>query len=290
MEDINKNQSLNKLSENTGTCYGKNFKNVFHGFFSQFQDSFFYANVIQFIIVALMYFKIGRGRYWNVLFYASLSGVLGALLENLTVAYICSDGEKTNNSRVYSFIISEIFWTSCQYSVPLLNLIKMKAFSNGTLASIVKYTILGLCLPFVYFRFTIGFKRMSRGYLVDEEINSYHGYAFGILAIADFICTLSILYFVRMHNKQLTHNVSNFSGYIKNSSYTILVAVDIVGFSLSILDIITTNEFMEDYIPSTITIPFQCVMSNFILILASDALLFKFGFKTKYKIYKGQFI
>jgi len=268
---------LNRFSENTGTCYGKNFKNVPYGFFSQFQDSFFYANVIQFIVVTFLYLNVGNGKYWHLLLIASLAGFLGGLLENGTVAFICQSGNKNEYSLVIPFIIDEIFWTTCQYSVPFLNLIKMKAFAKGKLANIARYSIIGLFIPYLFFRLFIGYERMIKGYLVDEKISSLHGYAFGVLAIADFICTLSILYFVKKHNSELTYSTSNISDYIKNSGYTTLIAVDIVGFCLSIFDIITNSGIIDDYIPSTITIPFQCLMSNFILILAVDALIFKYS-------------
>jgi len=282
---MKKIQTLNRFSENTGTCFGKNFKSIPYGFFSQFQDSFFYANVIQFLIVGFLYLYVGNGRYWHLLLIASVAGFFGAILENGTVAYLCQKDNRNMDipSIVIPFLIDEFFWTSCQYSVPFLNLIKMKAFAKGKFANIVRYTIIGLFVPFLFFRFFIGYERMMKGYLIDEKISSLHGYAFGVLAIADFICTVSIFYFVRKHNNQLSYSTSNISEYIKNSSYTTLIAVDIVGFSLSILDIITNSGVVEDYIPSTITIPFQCFMSNFILILSVDALIFKYGGNNSHK-------
>jgi len=266
----------NKFSEATKTCYGKKYENPIYGFYNQFQDSFFYANVIQFIVVTLIYMNVGKGRYWNVLLFASISGFLGALIENFTVAFICSYNEKDNSKKVITFLLNEIFWIVCQFSVPFLNLIKMKSFSRGRLAIVIKYTIYVLFIIFIFLRVTIGIKRMKRGYLFDEEINAYHGYAFAVLAIADFICTISVLYFVRKHNKQLAYNTSSISDYIKNSSYTILVIVDTVGFSLILLEIIINYKIMEIIIPPTIIIPFHCIISNFILILAIDALLFKY--------------
>lgn len=270
-------QIFTRFSESTRTCYGKSYKNISYGFFSQFQDSYFYANVIQVIIVAFLYFYMGSGKYWNVLLIASISGFLGALIENATVAYICQESQKENNSIVVFFLLAEIFWTCCQFSVPFLNLIKMKAFAKGKTANIVRHTIMGLFVPFLFFRFFIGYERMMKGYLMDDKINSIHGYAFGVIAISDFICTLSIIYFVKRHNKELAYGSSNISDYIKNSSYITLVAVDFVGFCLSLLDIVTNLGIIDDYIPNTITIPFHCLMCNFILILTIDALLFKYS-------------
>jgi hypothetical protein len=268
---------MNRFSQKAGTCYGKNYKNASYGFFSQFQDSFFYTNCIQFIIVFIMYINIGKGKYWKILFYASLAGLLGGVLENATVAYICQDNQKYKIYKVIPFLIDEVFWIPCEYAIPFLNLTKMKAFAKGKMANAIYYTIIGLFIPFSFIRLLIGYERMNIGCLQSDNIKKYHGYAFFIMAIADLICTVSILYYVYKHNTTQSFNTSNISNYIKHSSYTILVAVDIVGFSLSILNIITNSGIVEDYIPSTIVTPFHCLKSSFVLILASDALLFKYG-------------
>eukprot|EP00833_Pecoramyces_ruminatium_P012843 jgi/Orpsp1_1/1186875/evm.model.d7180000053819.1 len=126
----NENKILTKYSPSTGTCFNKNIKSFIPGFASQFQDSFFYANVIQFLLVALMYYKSGKGKYWIILFYASAAGFIAGVLENTTVAYICLPSKKDNNGIVVPFLIAEIFWTSQQYSVPFLNLIKMKTLAS----------------------------------------------------------------------------------------------------------------------------------------------------------------
>ncbi|OUM62245.1 hypothetical protein PIROE2DRAFT_11501 [Piromyces sp. E2] len=268
-----------RFLESAGTCYGKNYPSALSGFFTQFKDTFFYANVIQFLIVALMYMNIGKGKYWDILFYASVSGLVGACIENSTVAYICQESQRKKNYKVFSFLIDEIFWITCEYSIPFLNLIKMKAFSKGTLAKCVNYTIIGLFIPFTICRLAIGFERMNKGILSSQKISNLHGFAFGFMAIADIVCSVSILYFVNKHNRQ-NFSTSNISNYIKHSSYTILVAVDVVGFLLSVLGIITNLGMFSDYIPSSITTPFHCLKSSFVLILASDALLFKYGATT----------
>ncbi|ORX46449.1 hypothetical protein BCR36DRAFT_585264 [Piromyces finnis] len=265
-----------RFLESAGTCYGKNYQTAISGFFTQFKDTFFYANIIQFLIVALMYVNIGKGKYWDILFYASASGFVGASIENATVAYICQESERKKNYKVISFLIAEFFWITCEYSIPFLNLIKMKAFSKGSMAKTINYAILGLFLPFTLCRFAIGFERMNKGILSSQKISNLHGYAFGFMAIADILCTISILYFIQKHSKK-SFNASNISSYIKHSSYTILIAVDIVSFLLSTLSIITNFGMFADYIPSSIATPFHCLKSSFVLILASDALLFKYG-------------
>jgi len=276
---INGNVEADRFLESAGTCFGKNYPSAMVGFLLQFKDTFFYANVIQFLIVCLMYMSIGKGKYWQILFYASVAGLLGAIIENGTVAYICQESLKQQNFKVYSFLLDEIFWIACEYSIPILNLIKMKAFSKGTLAKCVNYLIIGLFVPFTLCRLAIGYERMNKGYLSSPKINNLHGYAFGFMAMADIICTISILYFVKKHNQQ-SFSTSNISHQIKHSSYTILVAVDVVGALLSILSIITNFGMFETFIPTAITMPFHCLKSSFVLILASDALLFKYGATT----------
>jgi len=274
--DMTELPDAERFLPSTGTCYGKQIDSAFTGFFGQFQDSFFYANFLQFIIVTLLYMSVGKGKYWEILFYAGIAGLCGGVIENTTVAFICQESQRKKNYKVFPFLLNEIFWIGCEYAIPFLNLIKMKAFSKERTAKIINYTIGGLFIPFTIFRFAIGLERMNKGYLNSQKIKNLHGYAFGIMAIADIICTVGILYFVHRHNKR-SFSTSNISDYIKHSSYTILVTVDVVGSLLSILDIITNLGMFEKYIPSTITTPFHCLKSSFVMILAVDALLFKYG-------------
>ncbi|ORY58305.1 hypothetical protein LY90DRAFT_250395 [Neocallimastix californiae] len=272
----NDNNDLTKNSPNTGTCYNKNIKNFIPGFASQFQDSFFYANVIQFLLVSIMYYKTGSGRYWRILFYASVAGFIASVLENATVTFICLPSKKDNNGIVVPFLVDEIFWTTQQYSVPILNLIKLKTLANPKAGKIIKYVIFILFLPFIFFRFWIGYERMMKGYLVDKTISAIHGFAFGTIAIADLICTLSILYYVNKNTDRTSYNSYTISKQVKKSSYTILICVDVVEFFLSVFDIFANIGIAEDTIPAAVATPFQCLMSNFILILTTDALLFRY--------------
>ncbi|ORX76648.1 hypothetical protein BCR32DRAFT_283941 [Anaeromyces robustus] len=272
---------LDRFHPDTSTCDGKNIQHFYEGFFGQFQDSFCYTFVIQFIIVALMYYNVGKGRYWKVLFYASLAGLCGAVVENMTVAVICTESNKTKEyGYIVPFLINEIFWAPCEYAIPYLNLIKMKAFAKGKLALWMRYIIIGLTVPFALFRFLIGWNRMTRGYLQDSTIHSLHGYAFAVMALADILCTFCILYFVRKNNSKMAIKTSNINDYIKHSSYTILLCVDIVSTLLSILNIITNTESTKDLISGKLVTPLHCLKCSFVLILAADALIFKYGVNT----------
>jgi len=264
--------TLTRFDKETGTCDSIN--NIMDGFFGKFQDSFCYTFFLQFLVVLLLYLNVGKGKYWKILYYASIAGIGGALLENATVAYICST--KNNFSRVIPFLIDEIFWISNEYSIPLLNLIKMKAFAKGTIANITKYVILGLSVPFIIFRLGIGYLRMSRGYLRDEDINAFHGYAFAVMALADIICTFAILYFVNLNNSRVAIKTSNINKYIKHSSYTILLIVDIVSALLSITNILANVGPFKNKFSGKLFTPLHCLKCSFILILAIDAFIFKY--------------
>jgi len=285
MEEINTEMNiettskLTRYSNETSTCYGLIVNDTFiNGFFSKFQDSFCYTFVLQFLVVTLMYMNVGRGKYWEILFYAAIAGLCGCILENATVAYICADGKQNKKYRyVLPFLIDEIFWITCEFSIPYLNLIKMKAFAKGRNGKIVKYLIYLLTIPFVYFRLCIGYYRMIGGYLQDERIHRYHGYAFAVMALADLICTFSILYFVKKINSEVAIKTSNINDYIKHSSYTILLTVDIVSTLLSICNIVANIGPFKDSFPGALVTPFHCLKCSFILILAADALIFKYG-------------
>jgi len=258
------------------TCFGKGGRGFIEGFLTEFKDSYRYTFLIQFILVSLLYFNVGKGVYWKVLFYASTAGLLGSIFENVTVSYVCRDSLKTESQSIFFlfFLVNEIFWITTEYAIPYLNLIKMKAFARGKLAVIIRYSIAALFILFICFRFLIGYRRMKKGYLQDFEIQTYHGYAFGVMAVADLICTFSILYFVRQNNLRA---ISNLDDYIKHSSYTILVGVDIVSTLLSVLSIINAVTLNSSPILKSLTVPLYCFKSSFVLILAIDAFLFKYG-------------
>jgi len=275
------NAPLERYLDYTSTCNGKNIDNFFNGFFAQFQDSFCYTFVIQFLIVGLMYSNVGKGKYWKILFYAALAGLLGAILENATVAFICVNGKEEVRYRfVIPFLIDELFWIPCEFAIPYLNLIKMKVFSKGRLSHWIKYGIYGLTVPFVVFRFCIGYFRMINGYLQDEQIHAFHGYAFAVMAVADIVCTFAILYFVRVNNTKVSMKSANITHYIKHSSYTILLAVDFVSVFLSICNIISNVGPWKESFPNKLVTPLHCLKCSFILILSADALIFKYGANT----------
>jgi hypothetical protein len=256
--------------ENNCTMYYNNF---FVGMFSLFESVPYTINIIQFFLVTLIYVNVGKGKYWKILFYVSIASLCGTLLECSGDVYIhLEDNKGKPVGFVYPFLIEEIFCIIKEYSVPVLNLIKMKAFSQGTLAKVVNYIIAILFIPFAIFRFMIGYTRMKEATLVNSQIQYYHGGAFFFMAISDAICTCAILYFVKKYNTQaiIKEDVTHF---IKRSSYTILVIVDLVSFILSILQIIASkNEPMSFLIG-----PFKDMKYAFILILAVDALLFKYN-------------
>jgi len=269
-------ESLNKNSPSSNTCNNKNYENWYQGINSQFKDTFFFSFIIQFILVSLMYTHVGKGKYWKVLFYASFAGLIGATIEHSTLAYICQKNQYNNHGRVPSFFLEEFFWIICEYSIPYLNLIKMGALSKGSIVRFIKAFIYFLFLPFAGIRLYNGYDRMMAGYLYTPISRTCHGVAFGIMAIADFLCTIFIIFFINRKNRKGTLNNNGLSNYIKSSSYTILISVDIVSFALSVVYIISTFYPDNNNLESSTTI-FHCLKSVFNLILATDAVIFKYG-------------
>jgi len=270
------------------TCSGKEYHSVIEGIYIQFKDTFFFSYVIQYILILLMYIKIGYGRYWKVLHYASLAGLIAAISENVTVAYLCVNYDeqtitkKTHyKQKMYSLLIDELFWIITEYSIPYLNLIKIRALTKRKIAKLINIIICLLFIPFAMSRLCIGVARMMKGCLSYDEIEFFHGIAFGIMAVADLICTAFILHFIKSYNKRSSSHGNDITNYIQQSSYTILITVDIVSMLLSILYIVTTNiDFHTPIISRNSVLPFHCFKSVFLLILAIDALIFKYGAST----------
>lgn len=265
---------FHRFNSNYSTCnQNQLYSNFFDGIFTRFKDTFFFANLLQFGLVSLMYYNVGKGKYWKILFYSSLCGLFGSIFEAGTIAFLCTESRKDKPYvNVFTFFIAEFFWIGNEYSIPLLNLIKMRAFSKGKAAKIITYTVLGIFPLFAICRFWIGYIRTKYGVLNSFDISNSHGVAFACMAIADLICTCAILYFVKKNN-QKEFNTSNINHYIKRSSYVILLCVDVISILLAIICFLPTY---ISWIPNSITLPLHCVKSAFILILASDALLFKY--------------
>jgi len=267
---------INKNSPESGTCYNKNYDNFFIGINYQIKDTFFFAFILQFILVSLMYYFVGNGKYWKVLHYTSIAGLVAAVLEHSTLAYICQKSQINNNGKVYSFFISELFWIINEYAVPVLNVIKIETLSTGRIAKTVKYIVIILLLPFSIARLYNGYDRMMNGYLNIPNSNICHGIAFGILGISDTICSLFIILYSRYRYDHSLLRNSKITHLMKNSGYTILLIVDFVSIVLSVLYIISTIYPNNTNISSSTTL-FHCIKSVFILILSTDALLFKYG-------------
>ncbi|OUM62634.1 hypothetical protein PIROE2DRAFT_11008 [Piromyces sp. E2] len=265
---------INKNSPEAGTCYGKQYKNFFVGINYQTKDTFFFSFIIQFILVALMYSCAGKGNYWKVLYYSSVMGLIGAFFEHSTLAYICQKSQENHHTVVVTFFIEEFCWIVNEYSISILNLIKMKTVVLGTQQKIVKYLILTLLIPFSIARLYDGYDRMMKGYLNTDKSKICHGIAFGILGISDIICTTAIIYHAWKKGKNGLLDKS-ISGFLKNSSFTTLIIVDMVSLLLSILYIISTLMPSNTALASSTTL-FHCLKSVFILILGIDSFIFKY--------------
>jgi len=272
-----------------GTCPKEPYYNFLFGLYIRFKDTFFFSYLIQFLLVYLMYMNAGSGHYWTMLFYASLAGMIASFLENATLSFECSEAhiEQRHNGIAVLYLFGELFWIITEYSIPYLNLIKMKAIAKSDTAKTISYVIYGLAIPFIGSRFAIGYSRYKNGYLNDEGIEILHGFAFLFMGVADLICTIFIIHFINKYNNRSSTHGNDLTNHIQQSSYTILITVDIVSLLLSALYIIVTivnyrNDsgtltFMQKVFAKDLPIPFHCFKSVFLLILATDALLFKYG-------------
>ncbi|ORX78199.1 hypothetical protein BCR32DRAFT_295183 [Anaeromyces robustus] len=270
--------ALNKNSPEANTCFNKEYNNFFEGFNYQTKDTFFFAFIIQFILMTMMYTHVPKATYWNILYISAVSGLIGAFIEHSTLAFICQKSQKENYTKVLPFLIEEIFWVICEYSIPILNLIKMKTLGNRKLIKVVKFLIMGLSIPFSVARLYDGYDRMMKGYLNTEMSKFCHGVAFGTMAVADIICTLAIIYLIKNKEKGVYISNANVISYIKNSSYFILIIIDMVSLTLSTLYIISTR-FPEHTSLGSSTTLFHCLKSVFLLIIATDTMIFRYDIR-----------
>jgi hypothetical protein len=259
------------------TCWVTYQPKFYHLLIDKNGDSYLNEYLLQFLLVALMYSITGRGKYWKILFISALSGVLGMAFENITIAVLCREGNTTNHYRfVFTFLLDEIFWITSEFSIPFLNLIKMSVFASKRKEKIIRLLIYILFACFASVRIGIGYRRCSKGYLKDDITELLHGYAYAIMACADLVCSVSIIYFVNQYNKHCSMVQNNVGHSIKRSSYLIILVVDIVSLLLSVTFFLNKNEKFNSIIPPSIDSPFKYFKASFALILAVDALTFKF--------------
>lgn len=234
------------------------------------QDTFFYAFIIQLILVSYAYFKIGHGKFWTTLFVASIAGFVAAVLEKICMA--CTEHPDNKNMGIYILLlIDEPGWILSEFCIPYLNMVKLEAFISKVQARYLKVFVGIAFVLFAYFRFKIGYLRYSCHTVFNDDIYHAHGYAFSIMAITELICTFFIL-------KKMTKDYKlakkrgidgNIYEYSRKSSFFILLIIDFCGFILAILSM------FSNYTLEGILKPFHCIKSNFVLILAVDTLIFK---------------
>ncbi|OUM67369.1 hypothetical protein PIROE2DRAFT_5232 [Piromyces sp. E2] len=259
-----------------GFCPSVPYKNIIDGICSQLTKTVFFVNILQFVLVTLMYFKIGNGKYWKILYYSAVAGIIGGFVEYGTVAYVCSEADvETPRKIIVPFIFEEPFWVVKEYAVPFLNLIKWKAIrKTKRMERIMNILIWGIFVFFVASRVYIGYVRMTTGLLTTPRSKYGHTAAYGITALADLICTFAILYSVRKNKKEVL-NSSNIviDRYIKHSGYIFLLLIDLNSIILSFFNFST--EVFKSQLPSSYINLFLSIKAGYILILACDAVVFK---------------
>ncbi|KAG4094785.1 hypothetical protein H8356DRAFT_946250 [Neocallimastix lanati (nom. inval.)] len=254
-----------------GMCPINPYKNFFEGLFSKFEESNFNTNFLQWGLVTLMYFAGNQGKYWNVLLAGAIAGFIGTLFEGGTAAYVCRKGDiNTPRHHLISYLIVEVFWIVKEYSIPFLNLYKIKVFSKGNVGKTAEYIIKILLIFFSGCRFYIGYERMIHGLLTTSETKYGHMAAHGIMGLAD----------LEFPGKSKTNIIKN---YLQHSYYITIIFVDLTSILVSLMNGIT--EMYKDVIPNSFLNPFQSIKCAFILLLACDALIFEqnIGVYTYYK-------
>jgi len=248
--------------------------NFYRSFALEFNQTFFYSYFVQIILIIYMYYSIGNGRYWKVLFYGSILGFFGALMEHIFIAWQANlpESEKEKSSTSILLLIAEVGWIATEFSVPILNLIKLNSLSNVNVVRTVNIITAILFCGFAFFRFQIGYNRYSEHTVDCQKCSSLHAQAFGVMAITDII--LSIMIFVRINQsskeykiKKNKENISILTTFRKSSVFSLLI-IDVISVFLSLTYI---SQVTNDYAK-----PFHALKSNFLLILGIDAFIFKF--------------
>jgi len=255
-----------------------NFLNVINGFALEFNQTFFYSYFLQIILVTYMFKTVGKGRYWKVLFYGSLLGFFGAIMEHSFLAWqqaLPAEDKYTTNVSVLLFA-AELGWITTEFSVPILNLIKLNSLSHVRLVKALNYITIALFCGFTFFRVEIGYHRFAEHRVDCAKCDAYHAQAFGVMAITDTI--LSIMIFLKINKssheykiKKNNENISILTTFKKSSVFSLLI-VDVISMLLSLTYIFqSTKNYAQ---------PFHALKSNFLLILAVDAFVFKFKANT----------
>jgi len=152
-----------------------------------------------------------------------------------------------------------------------INMIKLSVLIMKKKKIILNIYICILFILYVVFRIRIGILRYREKEVFNDTIYRAHGYSFMTIAIAEFSCTLLLIKSLTIDYeiaKRKGHN-GNIYNYSIRSSYFILLAIDICGFILAILSM------LSDYTIKAFLVVFHCLKSNFVLILSIDALILK---------------
>ncbi|ORX77561.1 hypothetical protein BCR32DRAFT_328887 [Anaeromyces robustus] len=267
--------------DSNNTIMGNKVMDTFLNFTNDFSDSFLYAYILQIILIVYMYNCVGTGRYWKIMLVGSIFGMMGAVVEHLgsswlrTYTYV-EDVKKSK--ALYCYLISEIGWIATEFSIPYLNLIKLNTLSQKRIIKIVNYVITVLFGLFSISRFFIGYLRVKNSSLYNPAIYHAHGIAFGITAIADGL--LSVLIFKELNKsakktREKDGESFNLLDSFKKSSLFILFIVDLMSVILAILSIFINNTTVFGKSINRLVKPFHALKSNFLLILAIDAFIFK---------------
>jgi len=253
-------------------------KELILNFTDEFSDSFLYAYILQIVLIIYMYSCVGSGRYWNIMLFGSIFGMFAAVTEHVGTAWIDTLKDEIAGSKgLYCYFIAEIGWIATEFSIPYLNLIKLNTLSQDNIIKGINHIIAILFSFFAAFRLYIGYLRVTHKTLYDDAIYSAHGLAFGVTAIADGLLSLLIFHHINKNVEKAREKDGesfNLLSAFKKSSLFILFVVDLMSVILAVLSIFTGIPPLRSSLSKLIK-PFHAFKSNFILILAIDAFIFK---------------
>ena len=256
-------------------------KDFILNFTNEFADSFLYAYILQIILIAYMYSCVGSGRYWKIMLAGSLFGMYAAITEHIGTAWLKtveeSKGSIKGSKGLYCYFFAEIGWIATEFSIPYLNLIKLNTLSQSKIIRTINHIVAILFSFFAAFRLYIGYLRVTHGQLYDDAIYSAHGIAFGITAVADGLLSTLIFHHLNKNaekTREKDGETFNLLSSFKKSSLFILFVVDLMSVILAIISIFTGIPSLRDSL-SKLMKPFHALKSNFILVLAIDAFIFK---------------
>jgi len=267
------------VNEPIGYCPRKPYSGFLAGIGDKFDEAKFYTNILQLPLIALMYLNVNkREKYWKIIVYASMAGIIATLIEAGGIAYVCRRADINNpRPRMFTFFISEIFWIFNEYFICFLNLIKIKKFYNGgRITKISNYVVFALFILVSDIRLYIGFLKARNGVLINDQIKHWHYYSYGFTGLANFYC-----YIIDKRMKRKIKNKSTDVSYpVHRTTCSTLIFVQVISILYLQTVCLTEHYSKREFFSNSCCKLFTNIKCSFTLILACEAFLTKYHVNT----------